>query len=66
MCGVDRVTLVEIENNTLKQLLWNQNITKKEYQLLFSDKSNWDSENQNNREAVNFWEIFSKIKDILL
>ena len=56
---------MESKNNTLERLFNNEKITNKEYELLLSDKSNWDSEDKNFNEAKHFWEIFSRIKNIL-
>ena len=65
MFGVDWVNLMENKNYTLEQLLWNEDITNEEYELLLSDKSNWDSEDNDSNKAGYFWEVFSRIKDIL-
>jgi len=52
-------------NITLERLRDNDKITQAEYELLLSDKSNWNSEDTNFDEAKDFWEVFSRIKDIL-
>ena len=56
---------MDTENTTLKRLLEFDKISTDEYELLLRDKSNWDSEDSNFNDAKYFWEVFSKIKDIL-
>ena len=65
MFGVDWVNLMDTENTTLKRLLEFDKISTDEYELLLSDKSSWNSEDSNFNDAKYFWEVFSKIKNIL-
>lgn len=52
-------------NNTIEQLHQFGHLTTEECELLFVDKSDWDSEDKHFNDAKSFWEIFSKIKDKL-
>jgi len=52
-------------NNTIEQLHQFGHLTTEECELLFVDKSDWDSEDKHFNDAKSFWEIFSKIKDEL-